>query len=68
MYRTGDYVQNPEINHNREEYEKEHICRAEPFCCMAEINRIRINFMSIKFLLKERTNKQQREVSKIRTQ
>ena len=34
----GDYIQYPVINHNGQEYEKEHTCITESLCCTEEIN------------------------------
>ena len=44
LYRTGNYIQYPVINHNGKEYEQEYIymymyvCITESLCCIEEIN------------------------------
>ena len=38
LYKTGNYIQYPEINHSGKEYEKEHIYISESLCYIAEIN------------------------------
>ena len=48
LYRAGNYIQYPVINHNGKEYEKDYIyiymcvcvcvCVTESLCCTAEIN------------------------------
>ena len=38
LYRTGNHIQNPIINHNGKEYEKEYVCITESLCCTAETN------------------------------
>ena len=37
LYSTGNYIQNPVVNHNGKKYEKEYICITESLCCTAEI-------------------------------
>ena len=41
LYSTGNYIQYPEINHNKKEYEKEYIYIiyiTESLCCIPETN------------------------------
>ena len=38
LYRIGNNIQYPEINHNGKEFKKEYIHITESLCCVAEIN------------------------------
>ena len=38
LYRTGNYIQYPMINHNGKEYKRECICITESLCYTVEIN------------------------------
>ena len=56
LYSTGSYIQYPVINHNGKEHEKEYTHTyviTESLCCIAEINTLQINYISIK--LKKKT-------------
>ena len=51
LYSTGDYTQYPVVNHNRQEYEKEHIYTNH--CHTLEtLTTLQINYTSIRYILK----------------